>query len=150
MSTVILPLTVIAIPIAEVLFSAFSRLRDERERIAALWLQSIRFLAAVILPVLVGLVVVAPDLIPAAFGAHWHVSVGIIQILSIYVIIRSLQSWSSVRHGRRRKAAGHALDAARGSLPDARSASSSAHDGVSRRWRSASSSASWSRSRFRC
>ena len=96
MSTVILPLTVIAIPIAEVLFSAFSRLRGERERMAALWLESNRLLAAVILPVLVGLVVVAPDLIPAVFGSHWHVSVGIIQILSVYVMIRSLQSWSSV------------------------------------------------------
>ena len=96
MSTVILPLTVIAIPIAEVLFSAFSRLRGERERIAALWLESIRFLAAVILPVLVGLVVVAPDLIPVVFGSHWHVSVVIVQILSVFVIIRSLQSWSSV------------------------------------------------------
>jgi O-antigen/teichoic acid export membrane protein len=96
MSTVILPLTVIAIPIAEVLFSAFSRLRGERERIAALWLESLRFLAAVILPVLVGLVIVAPDLIPVAFGSHWHVSVGIIQVLSISVLIRSLQSWGSV------------------------------------------------------
>lgn len=96
MSTVILPLTVIAIPISEVLFSAFSRLRGDRERIAALWLESNRFLAAVILPVLVGLIVVAPDLIPAVFGSHWHVSVGIIQILSVYVIIRSLQAWGSV------------------------------------------------------
>ncbi|HET9121244.1 MAG TPA: oligosaccharide flippase family protein, partial [Solirubrobacterales bacterium] len=42
MSTVILPLSVIVIPIAEVLFSAFSRLRDDRERMAALWLQSVR------------------------------------------------------------------------------------------------------------
>jgi O-antigen/teichoic acid export membrane protein len=96
MSTVILPLTVIAIPIAEVLFSAFSRLRDDRERMAALWLESNRLLAAVILPVLVGLMVVAPDLIPTVFGSHWHVSVGIIQILSVYVIVRSLQAWSSV------------------------------------------------------
>jgi O-antigen/teichoic acid export membrane protein len=96
MSTVILPLTVIAIPIAEVLFSAFSRLQDDRPRMAALWLESNRFLAAVILPVLVGLIVVAPDLVPTVFGSRWNVSVGIIQILSIYVVIRSLQSWSSV------------------------------------------------------
>ena len=95
MSTVILPLTVIAIPVAEVLFSAFSRLRGERERIAALWLESVRLLAAVILPLLLGLIVVAPDLIPVVFGARWHVSVAIIQILSVYVIIRCLQSWGS-------------------------------------------------------
>ena len=96
MSTVILPLTVLAIPIAEVLFSACSRLRGDRERIAALWLSSIRFLAAVILPLLVGLAIVAPDFIPVVFGAHWQVSVGIVQVLSIYVIIRSLQAWGSV------------------------------------------------------
>ena len=96
MSTVILPLTVIAIPIAEVLFSAFSRLQGERERMAALWLQSVRYLAAVILPLLVGLVVVAPDLIPIVFGSQWEVAVGIIQILSVYVIIRCLQAWGSV------------------------------------------------------
>ena len=96
MSTVILPLTVIAIPIAEVLFTAFSRLRGQRERIAALWLDSINLLAAVILPLLVGLVIVAPDLIPLVFGAQWRISVTVIQILSIYVIIRSLQSWNSI------------------------------------------------------
>ena len=96
MSTVILPLAVIAIPIAEVLFSAFSQLRGQRERIAALWLDSIGLLAAVILPLLVGLIVVAPDLVPLVFGAQWRVSVTIIQILSIYVIVRSLQSWNSV------------------------------------------------------
>jgi O-antigen/teichoic acid export membrane protein len=96
MSTVILPLTVIAIPIAEVLFSAFSRLRGDRERIAALWLDSIGLQAAVILPLVVGLVVVAPDLIPLVFGQQWRVSVTIIQILSFYVIIRSLQSLNSI------------------------------------------------------
>ena len=96
MSTVILPLIVIAIPIAEVLFSAFSRLRGDRDRIAALWLDSIGLQAAVVLPLLVGLVVVAPDLIPLVFGQQWRVSVTIIQILSIYVAIRSLQGLNSV------------------------------------------------------
>lgn len=95
-STVVLPLIVIAIPISEVLFSAFSRLRGERERIAALWLDSIGLLAAAILPLLVGLIVVASDLIPLVFGQQWSVSVAIIQILSVYVIIRSLQSWNSI------------------------------------------------------
>ncbi|HEY1238119.1 MAG TPA: oligosaccharide flippase family protein, partial [Solirubrobacterales bacterium] len=96
MSTVILPLSVIAIPIAEVLFSAFSRLQGDRERMGALWLQSVRYLSAVVLPLLAILVVAAPDLIPAVFGSKWEISVGVIQILSIYVIIRCLQSWGQV------------------------------------------------------
>jgi O-antigen/teichoic acid export membrane protein len=96
MSMVILPLSLIAIPIAEVLFSAFSRLRDEPQRMAALWLDSIGYLAAVLLPVMFGLMVVSPDLIPAVFGSRWEVSVGVVQILSISVLIRGLQSWGSV------------------------------------------------------
>jgi O-antigen/teichoic acid export membrane protein len=96
MSMVVLPLSLIAIPIAEVLFSAFSRLRGEPGRMRALWLDSVGYLAAVLLPVLFGLMVVAPDLIPAVFGARWRVSVGVVQILSIYVLIRGLQSWGSV------------------------------------------------------
>jgi PST family polysaccharide transporter len=96
MSMVILPLSLIAIPIAEVLFSAFSRLRDDPDRIAALWLDSVGYLAAVLLPVMFGLIVISPDLIPAVFGPRWEVSVGVVQILSVYVLIRGLQSWGSV------------------------------------------------------
>jgi O-antigen/teichoic acid export membrane protein len=96
MSMVILPLTLIALPIAEVLFSAFSRLQDQPERMTALWLQSIGYLAAVLLPLLFGLMIVSPDLIPVAFGSRWAVSVGVVQILSIYVLIRGLQSWGNV------------------------------------------------------
>jgi O-antigen/teichoic acid export membrane protein len=96
MSMVVLPLSLVAIPIAEVLFSAFSRLRNEPERMAALWLDSIAYLAAVLVPVLLGLMVVSPDLIPAVFGARWEVSVGVVQILCGYVLIRGLQSWGSV------------------------------------------------------
>jgi O-antigen/teichoic acid export membrane protein len=96
MSMVILPLTLIAIPTAEVLFSAFSRLREEPERMSSLWLDSIGYLAAVLLPLLLGLMIVSPDLVPVVFGARWEVSVGVLQILCIYVLIRGLQSWGSV------------------------------------------------------
>jgi PST family polysaccharide transporter len=62
----------------------------------ALWLQSIGYLAAVLLPLLFGLMIVSPDLIPVAFGSRWAVSVGVVQILSVYVLIRGLQSWGNV------------------------------------------------------
>ena len=96
MSTVIVPLSVICIPIAEVLFSAFSRMQTERERISALWLTSLGVLAAVVMPLLAGLVVVAPDAIPLVFGSQWSTAVPVVQILCVYVLIRSLQSWNSV------------------------------------------------------
>lgn len=96
MSMVILPLSLIAIPTAEVLFSAFSRLRDQPERMSALWLDTIAYLAAVLLPLLLGLMVVSPDLIPVVFGSRWDVSVGVLQILCLAVLIRGLQCWGGV------------------------------------------------------
>jgi PST family polysaccharide transporter len=96
MSMVILPLSLIAIPIAEVLFSAFSRLREDPERMSALWLDSIAYLAAVLLPLLLGLMILSPDLVPLVFGSRWEVSVHVVQILCVYVLIRGLQSWGSV------------------------------------------------------
>jgi PST family polysaccharide transporter len=96
MGMVILPLSLLAIPIAEVLFSAFSRLQNEPERMSALWLDSIAYLAAVLLPALLGLMVVSPDFIPVVFGARWSVAVGLVQILGVWVLIRGLQSWGSV------------------------------------------------------
>jgi O-antigen/teichoic acid export membrane protein len=96
MSMVILPLTLIALPTSEVLFSAFSRLRDEPKRMSALWLDSIGYLAAVLLPLMFGLIIVSPDLVPVMFGSRWEVAVGVLQILSVYVLIRGLQSWGSV------------------------------------------------------
>jgi O-antigen/teichoic acid export membrane protein len=82
LSMVILPLSLVVIPIAEVLFSAFSRLRDQPDRVSVLWLDSIAYLAAVLLPLLIGLVIVSPDLIPVVFGSRWEVSVGVVQIPS--------------------------------------------------------------------
>jgi O-antigen/teichoic acid export membrane protein len=96
MSMVILPFSLIVIPTSEVLFSGFSRLQDQPERMSALWLDSIGYLAAVLLPLMLGLMIIGPDLIPVAFGSRWEVSVGVVQILSIYVLIRGLQSWGSV------------------------------------------------------
>jgi O-antigen/teichoic acid export membrane protein len=96
MSMVILPLTMIAIPTSEVLFSAFSRLREEPKRMSALWLDSIGYLAAVLLPLMLCLIIVSPDLVPVVFGSRWEVAVGVLQILCVYVLIRGLQSWGSV------------------------------------------------------
>jgi O-antigen/teichoic acid export membrane protein len=63
---------------------------------AALWLDSIAYLAGLLQPLLLGLMVVIPDVIPTVFGSRWEVSVGLVQILSLCVIIRGLQSWGSV------------------------------------------------------
>ena len=90
---------------------------------AALWLDSIGYLAAVLLPVMLGLIIVSPDLIPVLFGSRWEVSVGVVQILSVAVLIRGAPGVGLRLHGRGRQAGGDPLDPTRFPWPYARSAS---------------------------
>ena len=71
MALVMVPASLIAYPLTKVVYGAFARLRDTPERVAKLWLKAITMLAAVVLPTLFGLIALAPDLIPLAFGDQW-------------------------------------------------------------------------------
>ena len=70
-------------------------MRDAPERVAEVWLSGFTLLAAVVLPALFGLIAVAPDLIPLAFGSQWVSAVPVIQILSVFVMARTLQTWNT-------------------------------------------------------
>jgi O-antigen/teichoic acid export membrane protein len=94
-NVVLTPFSRFAIPVAEVLFPAFSRIQDERDRIAALWLRALPLLAAVALPALAGLVVVAPDFVTLFLGQKWDGAVPVIQALAIMGAMRAVQGWNS-------------------------------------------------------
>ncbi len=94
-SLVMVPLVLISLPIAQVIYAAFARMRDNVERVAEVWLSGFTLLAALAFPVLFGLVALAPLLIPLVFGAQWVPAVPVIQILSVWVIAKTLQTWNT-------------------------------------------------------
>jgi len=71
---------------------AFSRIQDEPERIAATWARVARLMAAVTVPALAGLVVVAPDFVPLVLGEQWRASVPVVQVLAWVGIVQALQA----------------------------------------------------------
>jgi O-antigen/teichoic acid export membrane protein len=91
-NVMLIPFSRIAGPIQQVLFPAFSRMQDEPERIAALWIRATRLVGAISIPALCGLVVVAPDFVPVVFGDRWHEAVPLIQILAWVGLLQSLQT----------------------------------------------------------
>ena len=95
MALVLIPLSLLAAPVAQVMYAGFARMRDAPERVAEVWLSGFTLLAAVVLPALFGLIAVAPDLIPLAFGSQWVSAVPVIQILSVFVMARTLQTWNT-------------------------------------------------------
>jgi O-antigen/teichoic acid export membrane protein len=93
-NVVLLPFSRIAIPIGEVLFPAFSRIQDERERVASMWLRAVPLLSALCLPALAGLIVLAPDFVPVVLGAQWRDAVPVLQILCWVGIVNTLRAWN--------------------------------------------------------
>jgi PST family polysaccharide transporter len=81
--------------VQEVLFPAFSRLQDEADRIAAAWLRVNRIVAAVTIPGLLGLVVVAPDFVSVVLGSRWESATPVIQILAWVGLLQSVQRMNS-------------------------------------------------------
>jgi O-antigen/teichoic acid export membrane protein len=91
-NVILLPFSRLATPVQQVLFPAFSRMQDQPEKIAALWIRSTRLVGALSIPALCGLVVVAPDVVPVVFGARWHQAVTLIQVLAWVGLLQSLQT----------------------------------------------------------
>lgn len=78
----------ISIVAADVLFPAYSALR--KERIETGFLLSLRFLAALVFPLGVGLALLAHPLVLALFGPRWHQSIAVTQILAAYAVLTTL------------------------------------------------------------
>jgi O-antigen/teichoic acid export membrane protein len=78
-----LPMTRLAVPLQAVLSPAYSRMQHDVERLEAAWLKSYRIIVGLLAPGFFGIMVVAPDLIPVAFGSKWEEAVHPLQLLCL-------------------------------------------------------------------
>jgi O-antigen/teichoic acid export membrane protein len=86
------PFARLAQPIQEVLFPAFARLAADPPRTGAAWLRGTRIVAAITVPVFVGLAIVAPDFVPVVLGERWVKAVPVLEFLCIAGLAQSLVS----------------------------------------------------------
>lgn len=91
-NTILVPASKLGGPLQRVFSPAFSRMQDEPERIAAAWARVGRLLAAVSVPALCGLVVVAPDFVPLVLGDQWTPAVPVVQVLAWVGLVQALQA----------------------------------------------------------
>jgi O-antigen/teichoic acid export membrane protein len=93
-TVILVPFSRIAAPLQQVFFPAFSRLGDDRERLADVWIRASRLVGAISIPALVGLAVVAADFVDVVLGSRWSEVTPMIQILAAVGIVQSLQTLS--------------------------------------------------------
>jgi PST family polysaccharide transporter len=95
-NVILVPFSRLASPLHDVLYPVFTRLQDDAERLARVWLRSVRLLTAVAVPAMLGLVVCAPDLVRVVFGEKWHDAVPVMQILAWVGALYVVQGLNSV------------------------------------------------------
>ena len=85
-----MPMTRIGIPLTQVLSPAYARMQDDPNRLQEAWLRSKRVSSAALIPCFATCAIVAPDLVPVAFGSKWHAAVTPLQLLCVAGIAHSL------------------------------------------------------------
>ena len=95
-SLIMLPVSRIASPLVQVLYPVFSRVQDDRARLASLWLRSLRIMAAITMPAMLGLIVVTPEVVDVVFGHRWHHATPVIQILATVGLALGVQNLNGI------------------------------------------------------
>jgi O-antigen/teichoic acid export membrane protein len=88
-SIIVTPVNRLAEPVAHVFFPAFSRMQDPA-RIAPAWMRGSRMIALAVIPAMLGLIAVAPDLVHVLFGTRWEESIPVIEILASAGMLQAL------------------------------------------------------------
>ena len=91
-NVILMPFSRIAAPLQQVFFPAFSLMRDDRERMADVWIRATRLVALIAMPALVGLIIVAPDFVSVVLGSKWKEATPVIQILACVGLLQALHT----------------------------------------------------------
>lgn len=89
---VISPTTRVNQVISMVMFPVFAKVKDEESVLRKGYLKLVKLVTLINTPVMLGLALTAPLIVPLFFNAEWVDSIYIIQILAIYALIRSTGS----------------------------------------------------------
>lgn len=83
----LVPILKIVLPAQQVFFPALSRIEEPKEA-GAIWLRMSRILAAVAVPGLLGIAVVASEFVVVVLGEKWRAAIRVLQILAWVGIIQ--------------------------------------------------------------
>jgi PST family polysaccharide transporter len=90
--TMRLPTQKISGTVSQVAFPVFSSIQEDVGRIRRGFVKMSRYLAVLLFPALIGLIITAPEAVPLAYGDKWRPAVFVIQVLTLAGILQALQS----------------------------------------------------------
>jgi O-antigen/teichoic acid export membrane protein len=93
-NVMMLPTTRIQERMRDVFYAAFVRLQKDPRRLGEAWLRVNGLAGALLVPAFLGLLAVAPDLVPVVLGRRWHSVIAVLQLLSLGGVAQSLQAYN--------------------------------------------------------
>ncbi len=84
------PLNNISAVVGRVMFPSLSVVQDDKDKVRLVYLRATRYIAAISFPMLMGLLVVAPQFIRVIFGPQWGRSIFLVQVFAIVGIEQSV------------------------------------------------------------
>ncbi|MEZ4677498.1 MAG: lipopolysaccharide biosynthesis protein [Caldilineaceae bacterium] len=75
-----------------VFFPSYARIQEDKERLARVYMKSIRVVLMIVTPLALGMLVTAPVLVPVLAGEKWLPMVACLQVYSILVLTRPISS----------------------------------------------------------
>ena len=78
-----------------VLFPAYAKIRNDKARLAKAFLDSLRMVSAITIPLSMGIFILAPELVVFFIGEKWIASIPLLQIFSFLGLIRPLSGIAS-------------------------------------------------------
>lgn len=82
--------------ITNVAFPTMAKIQNDSSKLKSVYLKIINYLSSLNFPIYISMAVLANSLVPLLLGEKWLNSITVFQILSIYVLIRSIASPSGI------------------------------------------------------
>jgi PST family polysaccharide transporter len=98
-----LPLHQISDVLGKVMFPSFSIMQDDKAAVRKGFLKMARYISIITFPMMIGLLVLAPEFVRVVFGAKWERAIFIIQIFSLIGLLQSIghtNGWIYLSQGR--------------------------------------------------
>jgi O-antigen/teichoic acid export membrane protein len=78
--------------IGRVMFPSLSAIQDDKIKVRNAYIKATRYIAILSFPLMLGILIVAPQFVRVIFGAQWERSISLIQILAVIGLIQSVQT----------------------------------------------------------
>jgi len=90
------PMHMLTRTLIKVVFPSFSKMQSDNEKLGKVYLSSITLLAVIIIPVCLGILVAAPEIVRILLGEQWEDAIPVLQILCLGIPLSFLTMFAGI------------------------------------------------------